>query len=112
VNISDSAAKRLRKISRYIADMNNERIGYGPGPMLAVAETALSFARVWETLAGAQEVWADGSNYSLGGVMPGGIVFGMIATVQEPATFVHEFDDGSSITRDFDMGPITWTFHS
>lgn len=115
MRLSRSAAERIRKITQYILEMQRERVGWGQEALDDVVVTALSFAKAWDTLAGATEVWADGQNYSLGGVMPGGIVFGMIATVSEPTPFEYTLA-GDDLTlrsvKTFEHGPITWSGHS
>lgn len=111
MRLSRSAAERIRKIAEYILEMQRERVGWGDEAMTDVLTTALSFAKAWNTLAGATEVWADGQNYSLGGVMYGGIYFGVIATVKEPIPFEYTIA-GTAYTKTFEHGPITWSFHS
>lgn len=114
--VTQAATERIRKITEYILEMQRERVGWGDEAMADVLTTALSFAKAWNMLAGAKEVWADGQGYSLGGVMYGGIYFGVIATVSEPKPYQYAMGDERTGFEDrfktFEHGPITWSFHS
>lgn len=88
--------RRFQDIGDYLIAMRDERAGWGPEFEREVADTATSFVRAVATLTGAEEVWIEGQ-HSFTGQMPGGIYFGMIATLG-PSRFDHP--------------PIEWTFHS
>ena len=90
--------QRIMEVQLYLVEMERERAGWGVESMREVGDTARSFTAALATLFTAERVWCDGgSGYSFGGVMPGGITFGMIAR------------KGSSR---FTSEPIEWTFHS
>ncbi len=106
--VTQAATERIRKITEYILEMQRERVGWGDEAMADVVTTALSFAKAWNTLAGAKEVWADGQGFSLYGVMYGGIYFGMIATVKDATPLIYDV----TVTKTFEHGPITWSCYS
>lgn len=111
MELSTQAAGRLREISYYIGDMAAERQMYGQDAMVDVHSTALSFANIWNTLAGAVRVWPDGQGLSLGGVMADGTTFGMIAWPREATPFKYTIAD-VEITKVFKHGPVSWSFNS
>jgi hypothetical protein len=94
--------ERIGKVHEYIAAMAAERMGWGPDAERETADTMRSFIDGFRLLCEATEVWIDGgAGYSFGGVLPGGIVFGMIARTM-PARSLGEFANP----------PLEWTFHS
>ena len=101
---TDEGVRRLRCCLAHIEAMADERRGYGPSADAPVQRTRASLLRALGTLLGAHEVWAENvdPDLSLGGEMPGGVVFGMVARPVEPTPapvmFVHP--------------EIEWTFHS
>lgn len=92
--------RRIIEVHQYIQRMRQERIGWGPEAMREADETAASFLDGLTTLLGATEVWTDGQGLSFGGIMPGGIVFGMIASPSTPCL--------DHLTTP----PMRWVFHS
>lgn len=102
MQISNRGTARVHSVMRYIDDMERERQGWGDEPLQDVHETRASFLRAMDMMFRATEVWADGTGDSLsfGGVMPGGITFGIIARVKPMP------DDR------FALPPVEWTFHS
>lgn len=96
MKISDAAVQRIADVASHLDEMEHERQGWGDDS--GVNSTARSFVRALGILMAAEEVWIDGgTGYSFGGVMPGGITFGMIAR-HRPSVFATK--------------PIEWTFHS
>ena len=92
---------RIVEVHQYIQRMRQERVGWGPTAEREADETAASFLRGLAMLLSAEQVWCDGATgLSFGGVMPGGIVFGMIAHRGTP-----KFDHCT-------VPPIEWSFHS
>jgi len=103
--LSDRTRARFRECMQHIDRMRAERVGWGKDAEAEVAATERSLLRALDTLIGAREVWPDGTSssgsLSFGGMMPGGIDFGMIArrgTCRFPD--VHT------------TPPVEWTFHS
>jgi len=81
----DSAVDTLLAITAHIAQMERAVAGMGPEAMRPVCKTQGSLVRALSTLCTAEVVWADSyraDNFSFGGRMPGGIVFGMIARLE------------------------------
>lgn len=93
---------RMLVVAEYVEDMRRERLGYGPAAMAEADQTAHSYLRAVSYLLRAREVWIDGGDPSLsfGGIMDGGIVFGMIARRE------------ASMNPDAAYPPIAWTVHS
>lgn len=107
LTITPRVQRRLQDVWTYIETLQIERVGYGKCG--DAHTTAMSFARAVQTLFSATEIWVDGpEGLSFGGVMPGGIQFGMIARHGEPEKV---YVDGEQVSR-FKHGPIKWTFHS
>lgn len=99
--------ERITQVQRHIAAMQRERAGWGPVAAQQVGDTAMSFVTGLATLLQAEQVWIDGgTGLSFGGVLPGGIVFGMIAREQAQPRFIEGEEPG------FANAPIEWTFHS
>lgn len=92
--------RRIIEVHQYVQRMRQERIGFGPEAMREADETAASFLDGLTTLLQATEMWTDGLGLSFGGVMPGGIVFGMIASQRQPCL------------DHFTTPPLRWSFHS
>jgi hypothetical protein len=93
--------ERIAQVHDHIAEMRRERQGWGDLAAREVADTALSFMDALRVLNEATEVWIDGgAGLSFGGILPGGIVFGVIAR-EKP-----------SMGGDDMLPVIEWTFHS
>jgi hypothetical protein len=92
--------KRIIEVHQYIQRMRAERVGFGPDAMREADETAASFLDGLTTLLAAEQMWVDGLGLSFGGVMAGGIVFGLIASQRQPCL------------DHFTTPPLTFTFHS
>jgi hypothetical protein len=103
--------ERLMQCIDHVSAMRTERMGWGPAAMRDVADTEASFTAALGYLLNADRVWIDGgTGLSFGGVMPGGIMFGMIARPGRPNVPTDLPDDVEWPT--FDHGPIEWSFHS
>ena len=92
---------RITEVQQYIRKMRQERAGWGPEPMREADATAASFVDGLAMLFAAERVWIDGgTGFSFGGVLPGGITFGMIAR--------------GKVSKDspFTTPEVEWTFHS
>lgn len=100
MKISQAAVQRIADVASNIDEMEHERQGWGLTAMNDVNETARSFVRALGILMGATDVYIDGgTGYSFGGMMPGGIAFGMIAR---------------EVGKDprFNAQQLEWSFHS
>lgn len=103
--------ERIADVQRHIDRMRTERAGWGPVAMGEADATAASFVRGLSTLVAADRVWNDGATgLSFGGVLPGGIAFGMIARIAKPAVPA-DLTDGVK-WPEFATPAIEWTFHS
>jgi len=104
LTLTPRVRERIKQVHDHIAAMRSERLGWGTEAARDAADTAMSFLDALDILTEATEVWIDGgAGYSFGGVLPGGIVFGMIAREQAPRTVLNS---------EFTYRPIEWTFHS
>lgn len=105
--LTPNVRERINKILKHIEGMEFERQGFGDGAMRDVEYTRKSFVRALGTLLGAEELWPDGfeeDSLSLGGVMPGGIVFGMIGR--------YRVGWNPDWREPFEFQPVDWSFHS
>jgi len=102
--------ERIAQVHDHIAAMRAERVGWGDLAARDVADTCGSFMDALRVLNEAAEVWIDGTGLSFGGVLPGGIVFGMIA---RPGRRWRPTNLPADVEwPDWAHGPIEWTFHS
>lgn len=92
--------RRIYEAMQYIGAMAAERAGHGERAQAAVTRTRASLLDGIGMLLSSREVWIDSAPMSFGGVMRGGIVYGMIAR-EKP-----------DLTATFRHHEIEWTFHS
>lgn len=106
--MSQGVRNRLLRCLAYIETMELERMGWGPEYMRPVERTRASLLSAFGVLLAASDLWIDGvdPSLSLGGVMPGGIVFGMIARERPSA------ETSATPSPKFTHPEIEWTFHS
>jgi len=71
-----------------------------PGEMLE------SLTRAVDTLCEAERIWRDGAD-SIGGVMPGGIFFGVVSREVDPERYM----PSEAVPLVYTI-PLEWTFHS
>ena len=103
MELSEELKRRLRRCQTHIEGMAAERAGHGPHAHAQVERTRTSLLTgLLLVMTNSDQMWPEGADpdLSFGGVMNGGIHYGMIA---------HTKPD---IGERFAYPEIEWTFHS